>query len=123
MIDANKAKHLLEEHEDYLRSKHWFPETYVKTDGFHFNLRNQLNGCSIVDSYQALHFLYETLREEDEEEDTVKPSLSDEDFLLQHGYEMICNSPMEITSVDDQHVFVSGEAAIILLASLRHQSE
>ena len=41
MIDANKAKHLLEEHEDYFRSKHWFPETYlilpiVKTRGFCF---------------------------------------------------------------------------------------
>mgnify|MGYP003424224050 CR=1 FL=1 len=55
MIDAKKAKHLLAEHEDYFRSKHWFAETYVKTDGFHFNIRNQLNGCSIVDSYQALH--------------------------------------------------------------------
>lgn len=119
MIDANKAKNLLEEHEAYFRSKHWFPETYVKTDGFHFNIRNQLNGCSIVDSYQALQFLYETLREEDEEEDTVKPRLSDEEVLLKHGYELLCQSPLEITSVDDQHVFVSGEAAIILLASLR----
>lgn len=123
MIDAKKAKHLLAEHEDYFRSKHWFAETYVKTDGFHFNIRNQLNGCSIVDSYQALHFLYETLREEDEEPDIVKEPLSDEEFLLQHGYELLCKSPMEITSVDDQHVFVSGEAALILLASLRHYAK
>lgn len=120
MIDANKAKNLLEEHDTYFRSKHWFSETYVKTDGFHFNLRHQLNGCSIVDSYQALQFLYETLREEDEEEDEVKPRLSDEDVLLRHGYEMICESPLEIASIDDQHVFVSGEAALILLSSLRN---
>jgi hypothetical protein len=120
MIDANKAKNLLEEHDAYFRSKHWFSETYVKTDGFHFNLRHQLNGCSIVDSYQALQFLYETLREEDEEVDEVKPRLSDEDVLLRHGYEMICESPLEIASIDDQHVFVSGEAAVILLSSLRN---
>lgn len=119
MIDASKARKLLEDQEEYFRSKHWFPDTYVKTDGFHFNIRHQLNGCSIVDSYQALQFLYETLREEDEEENSVKPVLSDEAVLLKHGYERISESPLEIASVDDQHVFVSGEAAIILLSSLR----
>lgn len=119
MIDATKARKLLEEQEEYFRSKHWFPEIYVKTNGFHFNIRHQLNGCSIVDSYQALQFLYETLREEDAEENSVKPILSDDEVLLKHGYERISESPLEIASVDDQHVFVSGEAAIILISSLR----
>lgn len=123
MIDANKAKNLLEEHDEYFRSKHWFSETYVKTDGFHFNLRHQLDGCSIVDSYQALQFLYETLREEDEDKEPVKPRLSDEEVLLKHGYEMICESPLEISSVDDQHVFVTGSAAVILLSSLRSMTK
>lgn len=119
MSDANKAKKLLETHDAYFRSKHWFADTYVKTDGFHFSIRNQLNGCSIVDCYQALQFLYESLREADEDDAPSKPRLTDEQVLLQHGYEMLSESPLEITSISEDHVFVSGEAAVILLSSLR----
>lgn len=117
MSDANKAKKLLETHDAYFRSKHWFADTYVKTDGFHFSIRHQLNGCSIVDCYQALQFLYEALCEEDDTPE--KPRLTDEEVLLQNGYEILGKSPLEITSISEEHVFVSGEAAVILLSSLR----
>lgn len=123
MIDANKAKKLIEEHEAYFRARHWFPETYVKSDGFHFNIRHQLDGSSISDSYEALKLLYEVLREEDEDPAEIKAPLTDEQLLAAHGYELVCESPLEITSIEEENVFMSGFPARLFLDNLRQKNK
>lgn len=122
MIDANKAKKLLEDNEEYFRARHWFPETYVKADGFHFNIRHQLDGSSISDSYEVLKMLYEVLREEDDEPAIIKPPMTDDELLAAEGYEMICESPLEISSINDQNIFISGFPARIFLDTLREKN-
>jgi hypothetical protein len=118
MSDDTKAKKLLEEQNAYFRSKNWIPEIYVKADGFHFSIQHS-DGSRIVDCYQALQLVYDALREEDDDGYVSKPPMTDEQILFASGYEMLCESPLEITSTINPKVFISGFSANLLLSTLR----
>lgn len=118
MSDDTKAKKLLEEQNAYFRSKNWVPEIYVKADGFHFSIQHS-DGSRIVDCYQALQLVYDELREADDDGYVSKPPMTDDQILFANGYELLCESPLEITSVSNSKVFIGGSAAKSLLSTLR----
>lgn len=72
------------------------------------------NGCEIKNSKEALDFLV-LEREMDDKSFDEDPI---ESVLNHFGYEIICESPLEVVK-NDSDVFISGEAAYILAANLR----
>jgi hypothetical protein len=82
-----------------------------------FSLTHAEGSC-IKNSEESFIFLLEELEELEDEASTKEPE-SIETVLKFFGYELICESPLEITKIDDKDVFVSGMAASILVSNLR----
>lgn len=76
------------------------------------------NGCQIKNSTKALIALIEELVEEEIDELNNNLKLSDEDLLAIFGYEIVCESPLEIKKEDE---FISGQAAKIMISYLRNK--
>ena len=86
-------------------------------NNFSFSVSHEDGSC-ITNSEEALIFLLAELEEEELANSPEKQEKM-EDVLEFFGYEIICESPLEITHKDDQDVFISGFAAILLVSNLR----
>lgn len=81
---------------------------------------SSVDGSKIKNSPVVLSLLVvELLEREEDELEVSNPRLSTVELFEKYGYSVECESPLEVRLIQDDSVFITCEAAMILEAHLR----
>lgn len=106
---------ITELHKLYLQQHGWL----VKDTPYGYMIKNENTGCKISGQFvnQFVQELIKELIEEDNAQSNPLPST--EQILQMNGYTMICESPLEIQSPEQN--MITGQCALWLVQTLKEK--